>query len=491
MKKIKTNYLLIIAILIIELLFSFTLFPINHCSDIYNLFVEGYKDYAINWFVPSGRTVSAIVLNIFDFFKINIDTYIFIMKLFALLFANIAIFTFTKLTFKKLKPDTSLFSKIVCFIAILLIFFNKATYEFFYYAESAVMWLGVLLTILAIKIFLKDNSFKTYLKTLLLIFVALNCYQAVILIFIPIVLFFKILEEKSFKSFIITLLKTSLIILTNLLLGYILIKFLSNYYNSYGYNKVQFSIDFEKIWEILQIIIKQNIIQVKPNLFLLIFNLASILFILIVPKKHYINGKLISIFTLIAIMIISLLQVLAITSLTGFYMCYRAEYVYLILPGIVLLFLNLYTDILNTKLIKIIPFIIGISILIYNISLANYSTKVHRYTRQEDFKEGKIIAKLVNEYQSKNNIKLKKLIYCLDYGYEFTHPEVDNYDEGSFRIFASRWVLPNAINYFCNTNLTGELDQYSHGDYFDARDWDDFSEEQIVFVDDTMYLCIY
>ena len=91
MKKIKTNYLLIIAILIIELLFSFTLFPINHCSDIYNLFVEGYKDYAINWFVPSGRTVSAIVLNIFDFFKINIDTYIFIMKLFALLFANIAI----------------------------------------------------------------------------------------------------------------------------------------------------------------------------------------------------------------------------------------------------------------------------------------------------------------------------------------------------------------------------------------------------------------
>ena len=73
-------------------------------------------------------------------------------------------------------------------------------------------------------------------------------------------------------------------------------------------------------------------------------------------------------------------------------MCYRAEYVYLILPGIVLLFLNLYTDILNTKLIKIIPFIIGISILIYNISLANYSTKVHRYTRQEDFKEGKIIS---------------------------------------------------------------------------------------------------
>ena len=78
----------------------------------------------------------------------------------ALLFANIAIFTFTKLTFKKLKPDTSLFSKIVCFIAILLIFFNKATYEFFYYAESGVMWLGILLTVLAIKVFLKDNSFN-------------------------------------------------------------------------------------------------------------------------------------------------------------------------------------------------------------------------------------------------------------------------------------------------------------------------------------------
>ncbi len=491
MKKIKTNYLLILAILIIELLFSFTLFPNNHCSDIYNLFVEGYKDYAINWFVPSGRTVAAIVLNIFDFLKINIDTYIFIMKIIALFFANIAIFTFTKLTFEKLKPDTSLFSKIVCFIAILLIFFNKATYEFFYYAESGVMWLGVLLTVLAIKVFLKDNSFKTYLKTFLLLFVALNCYQSVILIFIPIVLFFKILEEKSFKAFIITLFKTSLIVLTNLLLGYILIKFLSNYYNSYGYNKVQFSIDIEKIWEILQIIINQNIIQVKPNYFLLIFNLTSILFVLIIPKKHYVNGKLLSIFTLIAIMIISLLQVLAITSLTGFYMCYRAEYTYLILPGISILFLCLYTDLLNTKFLKSILFIIGISILSYVILLANYSTKAHKYTRQEDFKEGKIIAKLVNDYQTKNNIKLKKLIYCLDYGYEFTHPEVTNQDEGSFRIFASRWVLPNAINYFCNTNLTGELDQYSHGDYFDARDWDDFSEEQIVFVDDIMYLCIY
>lgn len=489
-----SKHLTICLIILIVSLYSITLFPYNYCSDIYNYFVDGYTKYAIDWFIPAGRNIGVIILFLLDLLNVEINTYIFIMKIIAVILSCITIYTFSNFVFSFIDNKdnkTALCTKISCMLGIFLIFLNNSTYDFFYYAESGIMWLGVLLTTLSVITFVNKKTKFYLIKSFILLFIAMNAYQSTILIFIPLTLLFTTLKVKEFKLIILEIIKSGFLIAINLLLGFFSIKLLSNIFNSYGFTPVEFKIDLESIKEVFLRLIYQDFITKTPNYFLLASCVLATFITLIIPKKHFKINKLISILVIISIILISFVEVLCICSLSGFYVAYRVEFTYIALPGILVLFFNLFTDLSNKKILGKILILITSLLLIYNIILANYATLIHRYSRQLDSQEGNIIKEKIKEYQDSSGIKLKYLKYCVDYHYNHFHPEINYYNEGTFRIFASRWVIENAINYFANTNLIAESDQHVHGNYFDARDWDYFSEEQITFENDTMYFCIY
>lgn len=490
----KSKLLTISSIILIVSLYSITLFPYNYCSDIYNYFVDGYTKYAIDWFIPAGRNIGAIVLIFLDVLNVEINTYIFIMKIIAIILCCITTYTFSNFVFSfvnKEKDKTPLCTKISCMLGIFLLFLNNSTYDFFYYAESGIMWLGVFLTILSVITFVNKKTKFYLIKSFILLFVAMNAYQSTILIFIPLSLLFTTLKLKEFKLIVLETIKAGLLVAINLLIGFLSIKFLSNIFNSYGFTPVKFIIDFEAIKEVFLRLIYQDFITKSPNYFLLISNIIAIFIALIIPKKHYKINKLISILLIISIILISFIEVLCICSLSNFYVAYRIEFTYVSLPGMIVLFFVLFTDLSNKKILGKFLIFLASLLLIQNIILSNYATMIHRYSRQLDVYEGTIIAKKIKEYQESSNINLKYIKFCVDYDYNHFHPEISYYNEGTFRIFASRWVIENAINYFANTNLIAESDQHVHGDYFDAKDWDTFSEEQITFDGNTMYFCIY
>ena len=225
-EKMKFDRKCFLKILGIVLLFSLFLFPYNYCSDIYNVIDSGYWEYAKEWFAPAGRTVGMGVLFIFEMMQIPINMYIFTMKVLALFIATFSIYTFYKMVLETIDYDEKkdLSKKKYIFVAVILIFLNMGSYQYFYYAESAIMWLGVLFTVLAVKKVINNNDKVRYLKAFLLLFIAMNCYQATILFFIPTTLLLLGIKKDKVIKIISETLKLSVIVgllskISSLLIG--------------------------------------------------------------------------------------------------------------------------------------------------------------------------------------------------------------------------------------------------------------------------------
>ena len=54
------------------------------------------------------------------------------------------------------------------------------------------------------------------------------------------------------------------------------------------------------------------------------------------------------------------------------------------------------------------------------------------------------------------------------------------------------WVIDNAIRYFSGKKeLIINKNQDIYKNIFNEENWEEFSEEQVKFINDTMYFCIY
>ena len=96
------DFKLIGIIFVVVMLFVSLLLPYNYCSDYYNLKIDGYTDYANYWFASSGRTVGMATLYLFDYLNVEIEAFVIIMKILAILIATITIYTFINMVYSKL-----------------------------------------------------------------------------------------------------------------------------------------------------------------------------------------------------------------------------------------------------------------------------------------------------------------------------------------------------------------------------------------------------
>lgn len=480
-------------ILGIVLLFSFCLFPYNYCSDIYNVIDVGYWEYAKEWFAPAGRTVGMGVLFIFEIMQMPINMYIFIMKVLAVLIATCSIYTFYKLVLESInyneKKDSG--KKKCIFVAVMLVFLNMASYQYFYYAESAIMWLGVLFTVFAVKTVINnDNKFR-YIKSFLLLFVATNCYQATILFFIPATLLLAGIKKDRLTKIISETLKLSIIVGLCLVLGYIILQGLTDFLKLVPYRNNTISFDKENALKVLEYLITQNHNKTGYNLTYLIINILSVILIIFIKKKFMINKKLLSLLTLVLIITSAFVQTWAIVSVVDYYIADRIQFAYLSTVGICMLFMIMYTKLFDYKIVTKVCYIFLIVFLIYIIINANFISILNRYVRKQDNFEGETIAQAIDEYEKENNCKIEKVIYCLDNYVTYDCVNIKSFGDPTFRIFASPWVFESALKYYIGYDLDISQSQDAFEDVFLVRNWENFDERQIKFQGNTLYLCVY
>ena len=477
----------------IVLLFTLFLFPYNYCSDIYNVMDVGYIEYAKEWFAPAGRTVGMCVLYLFDVMKIPIDMYICIMKILAIFIAAYTIYTFYNMVLDAIqnKEEIDSSKKKYIFIATIITFLNMATYQYFYYAESAVMLMGVMLTVLAVKMIIKDNNRLKYLKAFVFLFIAMNCYQSTILFFMPATLLFLGIKKDKLIKIIGEIIKLSLLVGICLLLGYYILQSLTEYFEIIPYRENIIAINKETVVMILRYLIFQNHDEFGYNFTYLIINVFLIVFTLILKKKFIKKKKLVAVSIIIFIIMSAFLQTWGIVSAVNYYFADRIQFAYLSTVGLCALFFVMYTDILDYKIIKKMAYIFLIIFLIYMIGKANYLSILNRYVRMRDNLEGKAIAEAIERYEEFNEYEITQILYCFDNELKYNCIDVEPHGEPTFRILGSPWVLGSALKYYVGYDIETAYCQGAFTEIFDDREWDWFDERQMKFEENVLYLSIY
>lgn len=228
-----------------------------------------------------------------------------------------------------------------------------------------------------------------------------------------------------------------------------------------------------------------------PNILITVLNIIIIELILIIPKEIIKESKIKSIIVILLIILISFIQILILISITDFYIADRIQYAYIATIGLDLLFMAFYTKILDIKIMNKGFAIICMIIAILNILNSINITIDSRLVRQRDIAIATQISELITEYENSNQ-EIKYVEYCYDFYNTKFDKDVRKVGEATQRVMWGDWVIDNAIRYFSGKKeLIINKNQDIYKNIFNEENWEEFSEEQVKFINDTMYFCIY
>ena len=124
----------------------------------------------------------------------------------------------------------------------------------------------------------------------------------------------------------------------------------------------------------------------------------------------------------------------------------------------------------------------------YNyITISQSNIEENRIDNEVGYK----IKEMVQSYENEKNIKITKVAVTNDTNRSFyTSKQIEN--TFTERSTANYYCIKEVIEYYLQKPIViVNMDQKIYDDNFNGKNWDKFSEEQIIFRNDTMYMCIY
>lgn len=485
-----------ILIFIIILLFAFIItYPLiiqmHFAPDTYQVVVLGYKEYAKQYFLKSGRIITAGSFFLADNLNISYKTYIIFMEIVAIIALTLSTILLYKLFLKKIEAKNNVY-KYLLLVSSFLIIFNPFALEFLLYAESGIICLSILFSIMGLTIFFGDSKYK-FVKALSLVIVATILYQGNVNIFFTLAVIFSFIvnnenNKQNWKNIIKDILLAGIILVTAFITTTLLILICTNLMDV---NQERFSSEYN----INLAIIFKSFITTSEYILINGFNFiykGMFLYVIIITSFYIaIKAKL----------------------------SYLVKYLITILAALAVCILPIYTmkDIfINARMCMSIGALIGIS-FIYIAMKINYDKKIEKkivaiaitamllYTgynyitiSQSNIEENEIdnevgykIKEMVQNYEKENNVKITKVAVTNDTNRSFySSKQIKN--TFTERSTANYYCIKEVLEYYLQKPITiVKMDSETYNNNFKNKNWDTFSEEQIVFKDDVMYMCIY
>ena len=386
--------------------------------------------------------------------------------------------------------------KFLVLLSVYTIILNHMSIEYLLYPESCVMCASMLLCIIATKTYLNREK-GSLIKAFILLLFATLCYQGLISIFPTLVIVLGFLKaskgnKETFKFYIKEVFKVGIMFVIAMLISAILVFVFNNILQDSSNRLERIDNMFNLLRQIpgasFDLLLRQTN-KIPKNLTVIVMCITTI-FILIYNKNLELLFKyILSIFTAYVFSMVPIAIYGYITS--RILMSIGAT------MGISLLFitvlLNNKEDSISVKKVKTILISIGVIVYfafnIVNNYIAGYE---HLKAFKIDEEIGEKISNVVKNYEATQGKEVTKIAFCSDrslQGYETGVQELGSLTE---RNFAMRWCITESITYYCNNDLK-EIGFSSnvYNKYFKDKDFTEFSEEQFVFIEDTMYMCVY
>ena len=493
----KNNFIEIIIITIVTIILCSNFLQMHFSSDTYVLYNLGYFNYPSEYFLPDGRLISALACYIAGIFNLPIPVYIIGMDFIGMILLSLAIYIMSKVLRKIIKPKDK-FTEILLIIASNILILNQYALEYLLFPESAVMCLGVLFLVIAIKVLVESPKHK-YLKIFICLLITGLSYQAELNIFpvlaIMIYIVKQIKEKKKItiflKEFIIEMLKLSLIIMAVLAITLGIIYLTKSVLNN-NTEKIISLTSYRAFIRRGRIVSKymdelwNNCMHMLPkHTFTATIVLTIILLVLTKAKKQ-------TIIYYILLMMVILLVCTAPLFVFDMGIHGRVSVPLAMVMGISCIILIANVQEIQTKWIKNVAVVFTIFLFVVNAIFILQNIAEHIAANRVDEDNGKTIKYLIEKYEEENNIKVTKFSYTYDIIPQQFAVGIKPMQSMTERKFAWPWCVLYAMDYYCERNF--ELVD-GNPFVFDSKNkyvnYDQFVDEQIIFEYDTVYMIIY
>ena len=204
---------------------------IHFAADTYCLNSYGYHSYILH-FLNSARIFSALELWISQILDITLLTNLRIMSVIAIGCMALSWFILYKYSIKLLQKEKSIFFNILIGLVSFLIIFTFSTCEMLMFAESGMMGLSILLSIIAACIF-NSNVKHRYIWSWVLVLLASFAYQSTIALFVLVALIMESYRNNGdIKKIVKEALMIGLIYGISLVINLGVVKIIESNYNS-------------------------------------------------------------------------------------------------------------------------------------------------------------------------------------------------------------------------------------------------------------------
>lgn len=486
----KNREALIFVVIFITTCLIFIPFLTGHYStDTYNILNRGIETYAITYNLNDGRIINCMVLLLFNLLGIKVETIVIITTVLAIFISCITIMIIKNIIIRKIEPK-NIWQEILILIITHATIFNFAYLENMQFVECMVMSASILFYTLAAKKIVFD---KRYIIATVLSIIATLCYQGTIGWLITCTVLFSLINENNInKELIRNIVVAGILCVLSVGVDLLQIRITGKIFDMTqtrmgSLKNIHYNIHI--IWNYINYNIT-NTFYLFPKYLFLIF-VCIIVLINSILKSNTKNTIInLGVLIIISIIINYAQNLFTLSAIGTARMCFSLGATI----GIMLIYLYCNTEIFQSQTIMK-KILIGIMILYFCITDVNYvkimmqHKKVNEISKEESLQIGEYL----NEYEKQSNIKLKNIIVVYDSNPTvFYEPKIVNNSSLCYRPLYTEWSHVGTINYYNKRNLKNiqgindENTQYLHN-----RNWNELSKEQFIFVDDTVYYCVY
>ncbi len=493
----KQNVIRYFIILGITILFCQNFLQMHYSSDTYVLYDLGYMEYPSKYFLLDGRLISTIVCYLAGILNIPIPAYIIGMDIIGIIFIATAIYLINQIIEDIIKPKKNILKLMIlasCFILIL----NQFTLEYLLFPESAVMCLGVLLNVIATKLMVNNPKHK-YIKIFFVLLGAVFCYQGVLNMFpvfaILIYIVKQIVDTREYKikekEFFIEMIKLTIIVVIVLSICMVAIQIGTKLLNS-NQDRMMHLVDMEAVLlrgetvlEYLDELWNTTMHMLPDNTNTIVLIISFITMVILKTKKEIIMQYILLIMVSFIICIVPMF-----IFNTG--ICGRVNEPLTMLWGASQIILLAQSTIVNKeKTTKFIYSFIIVSFIINNIFIMQNITE-HIASNRVEENMGKTIKYTLEQYEQQTGNMITKFAYCYDQNPQQYAVGIRPIGSLTERKLACSWSISEAINFYCNRKLEPvRMSTKIYSEKMIYKDYKEFSEEQLIFDGDTLYILVY
>ena len=457
---------------------------IEYAVDSYATFSFSVQDL-YNQFVPCGRFMIVLVGTILKILNINNRITYLLSFAVAIICMIISQYKLYKIIEKDVKNKTL---KIMIPTLIIL---NIFSIELFLFIEKGIMIFSILMCICAIEAvinFFKIKKKKYILCALIYMLFANFSYQGVTGIFVAVALVYILKYSKNIKDFFMNNVIAACIYGIPAVLDYILIRILS--VGSRVSGKIVLVESVKKIAKsTFEMIIYMHKLLPKYFYFVLVGIITIILFWQIITKNNKKLKEILKIvYIFIGIIAVTILPQL-IQSTDWIWFVPRSTYSYAAIYGILILYLVMNYD-LKENIAKIIIILSGILLVLQFYTFNKISTDRYKLNAV-DYEVTKKICHSIDEYEEKTGNKVDKIAIYKDKEIEYSYNGIFITGDINLKAYSKEWGVLSIIEYYSNRKLTQvEIDTVKQEE-FGKKNWTSFSNDQLIFEENTLHLCMY